>query len=254
MWITCFVGLLALAAQPAAAQTVAGKPAPYVLIHKDGYRIDAMDKPVREGGEVRIRLAPQGLLTILPESAIDWAATEKYNAQAQAAATPAPAPEPPMAEEGGGGPVIEKKIVGTKISASLDSSPGPAGEQAGEGEGSGAAAKPAPGSSKPADPNAAADARVAMAKEMEVLRKAIDSAQESRSQLEAQIAALQAKVVNEPPPSGVQEYESPSRKALAAAEASLATVTQKLQALEARLSELGYEEAVAPPAPAPAEE
>lgn len=243
------MALLALPAQmAAAADDEAGKPAPYVLIHKDGYRIDAMEKPVREGGKVKVRLAPQGLLTILPETDIDWTATEKYNAQFEKMAPQAPTPPAAETKPAGGGPVIEKTIVGSKIGASLAAMKADEEAAAGEGEpGEAGAAKPP---AEKANPAAAAAAQAQIAKELDNVQKARDSALATKSQLEAQIAALQGKVANEPPSSGIQEYESPSRKALATAQEQLSSVTAQIQTLESRINELQYQVSLAVDPPA----
>lgn len=245
---TGVLAALILAAHPSWAADGTDKPAPYVLIHKDGYRIDAMEKPVRENGKVKIRLAPQGLLTILPETDIDWAATEKFNQQYAAPAPPAPAPVKEEAEPAGSGPVIQKTIVGSKIRASLAAMNDEDSSEGDKPEGEAPAKAPAPGSKL--TPAAVAAAKAENAKELGNAQQAHKGALEAKSRLEAQISLLEAKVVNEPASSGIQDYESPSRKALTTAREQLASVDNQIQTLESRINELQYQASllVDPPA------
>lgn len=60
--------------------------AEYRVILRDGSWLRAQSKPVVEDGKARIRLMA-GLLTVVPESQVDWAASESYNRKRPAAST-----------------------------------------------------------------------------------------------------------------------------------------------------------------------
>lgn len=198
----------------------AAEEAGYVLVTRDGHRIDAREKPAVEEGMVRIRLHPSGMLTVLHTDRIDWPATERFNEnRAPAPAPPGKRPEPGReAPAAGPGDVKEMKITGSKF---------------------GQVREPAPA----VEPDAAKGAaRLAgLQREFQNLQRNYDSAVQSRDSLRRQIAGLEAKVARDPEPSGVQEYKSPSRKALDEARASLQTVEARVGVLESRMNEVRFQ-------------
>ncbi len=116
------------------------KPAPWVLITKDGHRIDALARPERRDGRALIRLSPRGQLTSVPEASIDWDASERYNAP-RPAAPPAPAEEEVLEEQvvvppeaAGEVEPVEMTIIGSKVTAAPIESEAPGDAEAGEAE------------------------------------------------------------------------------------------------------------------------
>lgn len=73
----------------------AARPCPYVIMTTAGERIGSLDLPNHDNRPVKFRLCPNGTLTVIGASGVDWAATEKANAAAAAAPTPAATPGPP---------------------------------------------------------------------------------------------------------------------------------------------------------------
>jgi BMFP domain-containing protein YqiC len=211
-----------------------GRPAPYVLITKDGHRIDTLEKPAVEGEQVRVRLSPGGQLALVPVASIDWEATEEYNAPpptpvSKPQPAPPPKPEVPAVEqEASPGQVREIRIIGSKIAAALDSE---AGGAAGTG-GSDAQA---------ADPNQAANTLASLTREMASLTRRHQAALQSRSRLEQEVASLEAKASKEPPASSVQSYESRTQKALARARSSLRSLLGEIGTLESRMNEIRFQ-------------
>jgi hypothetical protein len=254
--LLCAAALL-LAAQilPADAATGFDESAPYVIITTKGYRIDAMEKPGKEGEMIKVRLSPTGQLAIVPAASIDWAATERYNA-------PRPTVEKkrePVSTADGAHSIasaagaahaepIEMTIIGRKSGraavaaeepgdASGGMGSGAAGEGSSAGEaGAGGDADAAP--AKAADPAAVAAQLRELVKQLGQVRESYDGSMKLKGELESRLAELQAKVANEPQASSVQSYESPSRKALAQVQAQLDAVSSQIPSLEQRMNDI----------------
>ncbi len=210
------------------AMVAPDRPAPYVIITRDGHRIDAMEKPEVGEGRARIRLAPRGTLSFYPADSIDWGATEKFNAPlpapeaASAAAAGAKvAPEPAPVEPG---KVIEMKIIGS-------ARPVAAAATAGEAP---AALAPA----VPSDPNEVAALLATLAREFANLKKIQQDLSDSRTKLEQEVSSLEVRAAKEAPVGGIQAYESPTRKAIDRARADLQALAERLSPVETRLNEI----------------
>jgi hypothetical protein len=242
--LTILLACLALAlaaASPALAQGT-GKAA-YILIHKDGYRIDASEKPVVEGDSVKVRLFPTGLLTTISASKIDWEATEKINAQG---AQPAPRSTPPPKARSHSGKVIEKTIRGSKIMTAIKAADAEAeASSAASADGSARAAAGARAVDPEMAKSKAASNKAARERELANLRSTRASTQKEKTGLEQQIARLQAKVANEPGASSVQAHKSASRAALEKARVALVQADARLRTLRRRIAEVEYQGVIA---------
>ncbi len=196
-----------------------------------------MEEPAREGGRVKIRLSPHGQLTVFSDSAIDWEATKRFNAP-----PPAPTPAAPSrssAVDGGlsittkaharlGGPV-EISIIGSKGSVS--------GATTGEG------GDAATGTTPPAtlDPAQTAVQLAQLGRQMAIMKNTYNQTVMQRTGLETRLAELQQRVAKEPPASGLQSYETPSRKALALVQSQLAAAREQISALERRMNDIRFQ-------------
>jgi archaellum component FlaC len=235
-----------MAALAATAALAAGPSAPpdkpYIVITRDGHRIDAMEKPVIEGTHAKVRLAPRGNLALVPADSIDWPATEKYNAPPPASARkPAEERSPagsgaahPSAAEGSG--VRELKILGSRHGLVVTAGkPGEGGEVGLLGiQPASAAAEPRPSQ----DPNQSAVQLATLSREMDGLKKILQEMNDSKAKQEEEIAKLQEQVSKQPPASGVQQYESPAQRALDRAHEALKQVEDQIAKIESRMSEI----------------
>lgn len=222
----------------AAGEGSLDKPVPYVLITTDGYRLDAMAPPERTGDTVKIRLAPHGQLTILSAGRVDWPATERFNA-------PRPEPvrkrEPVSTAEGAHslassagrepGEPIEMTIIGERSSVRAAPTPEAGGT---------AAEAPGVAPAVPADPAKVAAEMAGLRRQMAALKGDYEESVRTRTELETRQAELRQKVANEPPASGIQDYQSPSRKALAQVEARLTGLSERISTLERRMNDLRF--------------
>lgn len=224
--------LLAACVPPAAAAEFFDKPAPYVVITRDGHRIDAMEKPAVEGDRVRIRLSPGGQLAVLPAESIDWEATEKYNAARAKPAVPAPEAAAPSTLPAAGktpGKPIKFEIIGgrqpvvTGAAESVEKAPAPAAET------------PAP---VVVDEEKRASMLAALSREIENLRGRHREAVARRSTVQRRVADLERSAGRRPEQSGVQEYESPSQRELARLRSELQTLQGQIATLERRMQQI----------------
>lgn len=238
---------LVLSSGPAAATVedpgggVSAKPAPYVVITTDGHRIDAMQKPEKTSGNVRIRLAPNGLLTLYPADKIDWAATERYNV---------PQPSPRAQQASGAeddnlaayagkkpGAPLEMTIIGTKGAGTVSESSGSgkagqgtkAGSEGGAGEATGAGAP---------SPEKAKQQIDELKREMTALKNTYQGTEKLKTDLESRISDLEAKAALEPDKSPDEKFQSPVDKALADARQQLQAANDQLSALDQRMNDI----------------
>jgi hypothetical protein len=191
-----------------------------------------------------MRLFPGGQPAIYPAKMIDWQATEKFNLlppppKPAAAAVTEPLVTPTVARASAGevtrtGGILELKMIGGgHATATAAGEPGDA--QAG------AAASGA----KPADPNATASIVASLTRELADLRGVQASMAESKSKVESDLAAAQARAAKDAP-QGVSNYQSPAQQAIEQSNAALkdlnehlATVEKRIGAIRDRLIELG---------------
>jgi hypothetical protein len=225
-------GILVVGLLPVAAAQSFDEPAPYVVITRDGHRIDAMEKPAVEGDRVRIRLSPSGQLAVVAAASIDWEATEKYSAARAKPAVPAPEAAAPSTLPAAGktpGKPIKFEIIGgrqpvvTGTGESAEKAPSPA------------AAAAAPTST---DSEKAASMMAALSREMENLRGRHRDAVARRSTIQRRVAELERSAGRRPEPSGVQEYESPSQREFARLRSELQALQGQIATLERRMRQI----------------
>ncbi|HZE88664.1 MAG TPA: hypothetical protein VE404_03905 [Verrucomicrobiae bacterium] len=231
---------MALALAGAASWANDAKPA-YSLITADGHRIDVTEKPVPQGEKVILKLFPSGDSAVYPAKAIDWPATERFNAPPPSAAAPAPQASPaagtPEVTAPGRGRsatrsdgVLSLKLVGGGHARATKSP-----ENAAPGE-----AAPAPSGAtpaKPADPKETASLLATLAKEMADLKQVQSGFVANKERLSADLAALEAKAANAPP-AGLNNYESPTKKAIDDLRAQIQAVDDQLEPIERRMQEI----------------
>lgn len=213
-----------------------------MVITTDGHRIDATGKPEVEGTRARLKLAPKGSPAVIAAAQIDWAATDKFNADlaarraAEAARAKAAASAKPaagiVAGAGPSGPV-DMKIIGARGGEALPLEGGAAAVPEGAPGEKAVAAKGAP-----ADPAQAANLLAALNREMGNLKKLHAAALESKDRVERQIADLEAKYANNAERSAVQSLDQPSDRMLSQARASLQTVLEQIAKLESRMNQI----------------
>jgi hypothetical protein len=226
--------LLAVCIPTAAATEFFDEPAPYVVITRDGHRIDAMEKPAEEGGRVKIRLSPSGQLAVVPTETIDWEATEKYNAARAKAASAPEAAEPstlPAAGKTPGKP-IKFEIVGGRR-------PVVTGAEEGAGKAPApATATAAPAAAASADEEKAASMVAALSREFENLSGRHQDAVARRATLQRRLAELERSAGRRPAPSGDQAAASPSQRELARVRSELQALRGRIEALERRMQQI----------------
>ncbi|HXI02832.1 MAG TPA: hypothetical protein VNI57_06600 [Candidatus Saccharimonadales bacterium] len=236
-----------MSAGPAAATVedpgggISAKPAPFVVITTDGHRFDAMKQPEKTSGNVKIRLAPTGLLTLYPSDKIDWAATERYNApqpSPQAAQPSGPEDENLAAYAGKKpGAPLEMTIIGTKGAGTVSESSGSGKAGQGTEAGSEGGAEGAAGAEAPS-PEKAKDQLQELTREMSALKNTYEGTQRLKSDLESRISDLEAKAALEPEKSPDEKFQSPVDKALADARQQLQAANDQLSALEQRMNDI----------------
>ncbi|MBI3449702.1 MAG: hypothetical protein HY049_12405 [Acidobacteria bacterium] len=199
------------------------------------------EKPSPQGEKVLLKLFPSGDTAVYPAKAIDWPATERFNAPPPPKAAPAPqaspaAGTPDVVTPGRGRSatrsdgVLSLKLVGggharvtTSAEGASPESPAPAP--------SGAPA------AKPADPKETASLLASLAKEMADLKQVQSGFAASRERLSGDLAALEAKAANAPP-AGLSNYESPTKKAIEDLRAQIRAVDDQLGPIERRMQEI----------------
>ncbi len=224
--------LLAVCVLPAAAEEFFDKPAPYVVITRDGHRIDVTEKPVPQDGSIRIRLFPGGQLAVVPAKSVDWEATEKYNAARAKPAMPAPEEAAPSTLPAAGktpGKPIKFEIIGgrrpvvTEVDETVEEAPAPASE--------------APAPAVEAEEKKAS-MLAALSREMENLRGRHQDAVARRSTVQRRIEELERSAGRRPEPSGVQAQESPSQREIARLRSELQALQGQIETLERRMQQI----------------